>query len=72
MTTTVQSSNKFLLFMFLINFLVSGIGFVPSVYAVSEEEGSIIFFIQNVNSNLEREVVVEFTTLPGGTATGMS
>ena len=41
------------------------IGFAPSVYSVEEDSGSVIFFIQNRNPDIQREVVVEFMTLEG-------
>ena len=41
------------------------IGFAPSVYSVDEDSNSVIFFIQNQNPNMEREVVIEFTTTDG-------
>ena len=47
------------------------IGFAPSVYSVDEESESVVFFIENRNPDLQREVVVEFTTVQG-TAIGKS
>ena len=58
----VKSTSSFLL-------TVAEIGFAPSVYSVTEDSGSVIFFIQNLNPDIQREVVVEFMTV-GGTATG--
>ena len=49
---------------------MADIGFLSPVYSVRESDGSVVFFIQNQNPDLEREVVVHFTTTTGGTATG--
>ena len=49
---------------------VADIGFLSPEYPVRESDGSVVFFIQNQNPDLEREVVVHFTTTTGGTATG--
>ena len=48
---------------------VASIGFAPSAYTVGEDNGSVIFFIQNRNPNIQRELVVEFMT-QDGTAIG--
>lgn len=49
---------------------VVNIGFAPSIYSVNEHTGSVIFFIQNQNPDIEREVVIEFMTIDG-TAIGI-
>lgn len=45
--------------------IVADIGFSPSVYSVEEDDGSVVFVIQNRNPNVERDVVVEFRTTDG-------
>ena len=54
---------------YLLYDIVAEIGFISSLYTVSEGEDSAIFFIQNHNPNMETDVVVVFTTTDG-TATG--
>ena len=49
---------------------VARIGFAPSAYTIDEDAGSVIFFIQNQNPDIQREVIVEFMTLDG-TAIGI-
>ena len=41
------------------------IGFTPTVYEVREDAGVVVFFVQNRNPDLEREVIVQFVTNDG-------
>ena len=52
------------------SFTAVNIGFAPPLYSVDEGAGVVTFTVQNRNPDLEREVIVQFTTTDG-TATGM-
>jgi len=41
------------------------IGFSPTTYEVDEDAGIVVFFVENRNPDLEREVIVQFTTTEG-------
>ena len=47
------------------------VGFTPSLYFVNEDGNNVIFFINNRNPDMEREVIIEFAT-NDGTAIGIS
>ena len=48
------------------------IGFTPSVYTVIENGSFVILTVVNLNPQLERDVVVQVTTVPGSAGDGMS
>ena len=41
------------------------IGFATTLYEVEEGSGSVTFFVENRNPDLEREVTVQVTTIEG-------